>query len=96
MQNSVEIFSIALVLIEPWYVKEVVFDKERLQLDVYLGFKKGHLFLADDNQYYTAYDTVERRWEPPLPREMKFDEVNPFAWHLINKKAFTIFDKKKK
>jgi hypothetical protein len=33
---------------------------------------------------------------PPLPREMKFDEVNPFAWHLINKKAFTIFDKKKK
>ena len=33
---------------------------------------------------------------PPLPREMKFDEVNPFTWHLINKKAFTIFDKKKK
>ena len=28
MQNSVEIFSIALGLIEPWYVKEVVFDKE--------------------------------------------------------------------
>ena len=46
MQNSVEIFSIALGLVEPWYVKEVVFDKERLQLDVYLGFKKGHLFLA--------------------------------------------------
>ena len=63
MQNSVEIFSIALGLVEPWYVKEVVFDKERLQLDVYLGFKKGHLFLADDTQYYTAYDTVERRWE---------------------------------
>ena len=37
MQNSVEIFSIALGLVEPWYVKEVVFDKERLQLDVYLG-----------------------------------------------------------
>ena len=51
MQNSVEIFSIALGLEEPWYVKEVVFDKERLQLDVYLVFKKGHLFLADDNQY---------------------------------------------
>ena len=25
MQNSVEIFSIALGLVEPWYVKEVVF-----------------------------------------------------------------------
>ena len=54
MQNSVEIFSIALGLVEPWYVKEVVFDKE--------------------------------------PRS----RANPFAWHLINKKAFTIFDKKKK
>ncbi len=63
MQNSVEIFSIALGLVEPWYVKEVVFDKERLQLDVYLGFKKDHLFLTDDNQHYTAYDTVERLWE---------------------------------
>ena len=63
MQNSVELFSIALGLEEPWFVKEVVFDKERLQLDVYLGFKKGHLFLAEDSQYYTAYDTVERRWE---------------------------------
>ena len=63
MQKSVEIFSIALGLEEPLYVKEVVFDKELLQLDVYLVFKKGHLFLADDNQYYTAYDTVERRWE---------------------------------
>ena len=27
MQNSVEIFSIALGLVEPWSVKEVVFDK---------------------------------------------------------------------
>lgn len=38
LQNSVEIFFIALGLSEPWSVKEVVFDKERLQLDVYLGF----------------------------------------------------------
>ena len=62
MQNSVEIFSIALGLVEPWYVKEVVFDKE-----------------------------------PPLPCEsLPRSRANPFAWHLINKKAFTIFDKKKK
>ncbi len=44
MQNSVEIISIALGLEEPWFVKDVGFDKERLQLDVYLGFKKGHFF----------------------------------------------------
>ena len=58
MQNSVEIFSIALGLVEPWYVKEVVFDKERLQLDVYLGFKKGHLFLADDSKLKVLTDDV--------------------------------------
>ena len=53
MQNSVEIFSIALGLIEPWYVKEVVFDKE--------------------------------------PRS----RANPFAWHLINKKALLFLIKRK-
>gem|GEM_PF-1967536 len=44
MKNTEELFSIALDLETPWYIKEVVFDIERLQLDVYLGFKKGHPF----------------------------------------------------
>ena len=63
MQNSIEIFSIALGLTEPWFVKEVVFDKERFQLDIFLGFKKGHPFLMEDGHYYSAHDTIERRWE---------------------------------
>lgn len=72
VNNKISIFGYAklsrnifdsLRLDAPWFVKEVVFDKERLQLDVYLGFKKGHLFLSEYNQNYTAYDTVERRWE---------------------------------
>ena len=29
-------------------------------------------------------------------KESPRSRANPFAWHLINKKAFTIFDKKKK
>jgi hypothetical protein len=31
MQNLVEIFSIAIGLIEPWNIKEVIFDKKPLQ-----------------------------------------------------------------
>jgi len=31
-----------------------------------------------------------------IPYVSPRSRANPFAWHLINKKAFTIFDKKKK
>ena len=63
MQNSVEIFSIALGLQTPWYIKEVLFNKENLQLDIYLGFTKGYKFKMDDGNEYTAFDTVERSWQ---------------------------------
>jgi len=33
MKNTEKIFSVALGLEETWYVKEVVFDADRLQLD---------------------------------------------------------------
>jgi len=62
MQNSNEIFSIAIGLKEPWYIKEVVFDKENFQLDIYLAFTRGHKFKAEDGAEYTAHDTLERRW----------------------------------
>jgi len=44
MKNTEELFSVALGLEAPWYIKEVVFDRERLQLDVYLGSKKDIVF----------------------------------------------------
>ena len=34
--------------------------------------------------------------EKSVGKEIPRSRANPFAWHLINKKAFTIFDKKKK
>ena len=34
-----------------------------------------------------VYKNVSGTWTPR-------SRANPFAWHLINKKAFTIFDKK--
>ena len=63
MQNSVDIFSIALGLQEPWYIKEVLFNKENFQLDIHLGFTKGYKFKMDDGFEYTAHDTVERSWQ---------------------------------
>lgn len=62
MQNSTEIFSIALGLQAPWYIKEVIFDKESSQLDIHLAFTKGYKFKGDDGAEYTAHDTIERSW----------------------------------
>jgi transposase len=63
MGNSEEIFSLALGLENPWSIKELVFNKESLQLDIHLEFKKGHRFKMPDGNEYSAYDTTERTWQ---------------------------------
>jgi transposase len=63
MQNSTEIFSIAIGLQEPWFIKEVLFDKTQMQLDIYLAFTKGYKFETEDGCSYTAHDTEERVWQ---------------------------------
>lgn len=62
MGNSEEIFSFALGLENQWSIKELVFNKESLQLDIYLEFKKGHRFKMPDGSEYSAYDTAQRTW----------------------------------
>ncbi|WP_417359775.1 hypothetical protein [Galbibacter sp.] len=34
MTNSLDIFAIALGLEEPWYIKEIVFDKKTITMDI--------------------------------------------------------------
>lgn len=63
MTNSEEIFSIALGLQSPWYIKEIIFDQDSLQLDIYLQFKRGSKFKGEDGQEYTAHDTTDRKWQ---------------------------------
>jgi len=63
MQNSKEIFSIALGLEKPWHIKEVLFDEANSQLDIHLEFFKGYKFTMEDGNEYTAHDTVERSWQ---------------------------------
>lgn len=61
MDNSAKIFEIALGLSSPWQVKSVTFDNGTL--DIWLEFPRGHKFLSEDGEHYTAHDTVERTWQ---------------------------------
>ncbi|HHD92454.1 MAG TPA: ISL3 family transposase [Candidatus Portnoybacteria bacterium] len=63
MENSEQIFNIALGLEEPWYIKEIIFTRETSRLDIYLEFIKGHKFKMDDGKKYSAYDTIDRTWQ---------------------------------
>jgi len=63
MQNSEQIFAMALGLSTPWFIREIKFDKESSRLDIYLSFTKGYKFEMDDGKEYTAHDTVEKSWQ---------------------------------
>jgi len=63
MQNSEQIFAMALGLSAPWFIKEIKFDQKTSRLDIYLSFTKGFKFKMEDGEQYTSYDTVERSWQ---------------------------------
>ncbi len=59
--NSSQIFTLALGISEPWYVKEILFDKPGTQsavLNIHIDFKKGSKFDS-----HSVHDTVERKWQ---------------------------------
>jgi transposase len=64
--NSVELFSLALGLEEPWYVEAVdlveVVDSSTKVLDISINFHKGHEFVFDDGHKGKGYDTEEKSW----------------------------------
>lgn len=63
MTNSQDIFAIALGLQQPWYIESVSFREDNSRLDIHLAFTKGHKFKGEDQDLYTAHDTVERSWQ---------------------------------
>jgi transposase len=63
MENSEQIFAIALGLENPWQIEKVVFNKDQSQLDIHLQFIRGHKFKMEDGNQYTAHDRVERKWQ---------------------------------
>jgi transposase len=64
--NSKKIFSVALSLQSPWYIKEVSFsiisDKER-ELYIYIDFERGYKFMTHTGEQRIAYDTKEKQWQ---------------------------------
>lgn len=65
--NIEQLFSQALGIVDPWYIKSVNFNSEKKKLDIEVDFKKGSTFRDDDNgrsesKEYKAYDTIKKTW----------------------------------
>jgi len=65
MNNSKEIFNIALGIVLPWQVSSVYFKEEnnKRELHIELAFQRGSKFVSVDGNSYTAYDSVNRTWQ---------------------------------
>lgn len=69
VMTKLDLFTMALGIEEPWYIKEIKFDQNvSKQLDIYVEFKKGSKFYYKDEElaidgYFKAHDTVEKTWQ---------------------------------
>lgn len=67
MNNSTQIFEMALHLQEPWHVSSVTLTpskKDKIgHLDIYIDFERGGQFMDASGVLCGAYDTVERVWQ---------------------------------
>lgn len=65
MNNSAEIFELALGLTSPWYIEKVEFISEgsERELHIHIDFKKGHKFELPDGSSNSAHDTKDRTWQ---------------------------------
>jgi transposase len=62
--STKDLFSIALGIEEPWFVKDITFDSEKRRLDIILDFKRGSRFNCPEcgTENCTIHDTKERTW----------------------------------
>ena len=64
--NIEQLFSAALGIVDPWYIKSVNFDSVSKKLDIEVDFKKGSTFQDDSGRAepkeYKAYDTIRKTW----------------------------------
>lgn len=65
--NSKEIFSLALNLQPPWFIKDITLEKGDSnlfgRLSIQIDFEKGARFTMSDGQEYSAYDTEIKTWQ---------------------------------
>jgi len=65
MNNAARIFSKALGIESPWFVKKVEFDGSKKRLEISIDFARGSTFSVEDDGHtdnYKAYDTIEKQW----------------------------------
>jgi transposase len=64
--NIEQLFSAALGIVDPWYIKSVNFNSDQKKLDIEVDFKRGSEFKDDsvncDSKTYKAYDTIKKTW----------------------------------
>lgn len=61
--NEKVLFQLALGLTEPWFVSETKFDPAAKRLDLFLDFKRGHVFPCPEcGKTGKAHDTEEKTW----------------------------------
>jgi len=65
--NSKEIFSLALNLEKPWYIKDIIFEKPELKkfgrLTIQIDFERGAKFTIEGGEECSVYDTKIMRWQ---------------------------------
>ena len=60
-----QIFSAALAIKSPWYVKDIQFDVSSKRLDIYIDFTRGSTFpstKSDCPDQYKVKDTLDKTW----------------------------------
>ena len=69
MFQSTELFTTAIGLAKPWYVKEVQFNRGKKRLDLYVDFERGSRFKyvkratgEESTEKFKVHDTRERVW----------------------------------
>ena len=63
MDNTTQIFSLALGLEKPWLIEKTDFNSAEQRLDIHLNFTRGHKFIIDDGTKRTAHDSLSRPWQ---------------------------------
>lgn len=65
MNNSAEIFELALNLQRPWYIEKVEFilNEGIRELHIHINFERGFKFKQNEEESCVAYDTRERVWQ---------------------------------
>jgi transposase len=65
--NSTEIFTIALNIASPWFVKDIKMTRKSEtisgQIDIYIDFKSGSKFKDNTGADCSIHDTVEKTWQ---------------------------------